>query len=52
MAYRSGVNLVVYALTGTYKGDQVHVPAILERLDGPPLDAPIDLLAPPAGGGQ
>lgn len=47
MAYRAGVNMVVYALTGTYKSDQVHVPAILERLDGPPLDGPIDLLAPP-----
>ena len=22
----------MYALTGNYKGDQVHVPAILERL--------------------
>ncbi|SDF46774.1 N-terminal double-transmembrane domain-containing protein [Limimonas halophila] len=32
MAYRVGVNLVMYALTGTYKADQVHVPAILERL--------------------
>jgi hypothetical protein len=32
MAYRFGVNLVVHALTGNYKTDQVHVPAILERL--------------------
>ena len=32
MAYRFGVNLVMYALTGSYKGDQVHIPAILERL--------------------
>jgi hypothetical protein len=32
MAYRFGVNLVMYALTGNYKGDQVHIPAILERL--------------------
>ncbi|MBC7431857.1 MAG: DUF4159 domain-containing protein [Rubritepida sp.] len=32
LAYRFGVNLVTYALTGNYKGDQVHVPAILERL--------------------
>jgi hypothetical protein len=32
MAYRFGTNLVIYALTGNYKGDQVHVPAILERL--------------------
>ncbi len=32
IAYRFGVNLVMYALTGNYKGDQVHIPAILERL--------------------
>ena len=32
LAYRFGVNLVMYALTGNYKSDQVHVPAILERL--------------------
>jgi hypothetical protein len=32
MAYRFGVNVVMYALTGNYKSDQVHVPAILERL--------------------
>jgi hypothetical protein len=32
MAYRFGVNLVMYCLTGNYKTDQVHVPAILERL--------------------
>ena len=32
MSYRFGVNLVMYALTGNYKSDQVHVPAILERL--------------------
>ncbi|MFP4004419.1 MAG: DUF4159 domain-containing protein [Alphaproteobacteria bacterium] len=31
-AYRFGVNLVMYTLTGNYKADQVHVPAILERL--------------------
>ncbi len=32
MAFRFGVNLVMYALTGNYKADQVHVPAILERV--------------------
>ncbi len=32
MSYRVGVNIVMYALTGNYKSDQVHVPAILERL--------------------
>ncbi len=31
-AFRFGVNLVMYVLTGNYKSDQVHVPAILERL--------------------
>jgi Domain of unknown function (DUF4159)/Aerotolerance regulator N-terminal len=32
MAYRTGVNIVMYTLTGNYKADQVHIPAILERL--------------------
>jgi hypothetical protein len=32
MALRGGVNLVIYTLTGNYKADQVHVPALLERL--------------------
>ncbi|MGI9436465.1 MAG: DUF4159 domain-containing protein [Geminicoccaceae bacterium] len=32
MASRFGVNLVMYALTGNYKTDQVHIPALLERL--------------------
>ena len=32
MAFRFGVNWVMYALTGNYKTDQVHVPAIIERL--------------------
>ncbi|MGH1482480.1 MAG: DUF4159 domain-containing protein [Geminicoccales bacterium] len=32
MANRFGVNLVMYALTGNYKTDQVHIPALLERL--------------------
>lgn len=32
MAYRVGVNVVMHALTGNYKADQVHVPALLERL--------------------
>ncbi|MEZ5816201.1 MAG: DUF4159 domain-containing protein [Hyphomicrobiaceae bacterium] len=31
-AFRTGVNIVMYALTGNYKADQVHVPALLERL--------------------
>jgi hypothetical protein len=32
LAFRAGVNIVMYALTGNYKADQVHVPALLERL--------------------
>lgn len=31
-ALRAGINIVMYALTGNYKADQVHVPALLERL--------------------
>lgn len=31
-AFRGGVNIVMYTLTGNYKADQVHVPALLERL--------------------
>lgn len=32
MSFRSGVNIMMYMLTGNYKADQVHVPALLERL--------------------
>ena len=32
MAYRFGINVVMHVLTGNYKSDQVHVPALLERL--------------------
>ncbi|RRH76840.1 DUF4159 domain-containing protein [Falsigemmobacter faecalis] len=32
MAWRFGVNLIMHVLTGNYKSDQVHVPALLERL--------------------
>ncbi|MCJ2047218.1 DUF4159 domain-containing protein [Methylobacterium sp. J-078] len=32
MAFRGGINFVIYTLTGNYKADQVHVPALLERL--------------------
>jgi hypothetical protein len=31
-AFRAGVNIVMYVLTGNYKADQVHVPALIERL--------------------
>ena len=32
MAFRFGVNLIMHVLTGNYKSDQVHVPALLDRL--------------------
>jgi hypothetical protein len=32
LAIRFGVNVVMYALTGNYKADQVHIDAIMERL--------------------
>ncbi|EHH67229.1 DUF4159 domain-containing protein [Gluconobacter morbifer] len=33
-AYRFGVNMVLYALTGNYKSDQAHYPEMLRRLGG------------------
>jgi hypothetical protein len=35
-AYRFGLNAVIYALTGSYKADQVHVPMLLKRLENTP----------------
>jgi hypothetical protein len=32
LAFRAGVNIVMYTLTGNYKADQVHMPALIERL--------------------
>ena len=32
IAFRVGINIIMYVLTGNYKADQVHVPALLERL--------------------
>lgn len=32
LALRFGVNLIMHVMTGNYKSDQVHVPALLERL--------------------
>ncbi|WP_350335089.1 DUF4159 domain-containing protein [Coralliovum pocilloporae] len=32
IALRAGINIIMYTLTGNYKSDQVHVPALLERL--------------------
>jgi hypothetical protein len=33
LAYRVGVNVIMYTLTGNYKADQIHIPEILKRLD-------------------
>ncbi len=35
-AYRFGINLVTYALTGNYKADQLHIPAIIQRMENKP----------------
>jgi len=35
MAVRFGINVVMYALTGNYKTDQVHAPALLQRMGRP-----------------
>lgn len=32
LSFRFGVNLIMHVLTGNYKSDQVHVPALLDRL--------------------
>lgn len=32
MAVRFGINVAMYALTGNYKTDQIHVPALLQRM--------------------
>ncbi len=32
IAFRFGINLIMHVLTGNYKSDQVHVPALLDRL--------------------
>ena len=31
-SYRSGINLMMYALNGNYKADQIHLRTILDRL--------------------
>lgn len=33
LSRRFGINLVMYVLAGNYKADQVHIPALLERLN-------------------
>lgn len=35
MALRSGINMIIFALTGTYKQDQIHMKSILEKLGKP-----------------
>ena len=49
LAIRFGVNLVMYVLTGNYKEDQVHLPALLERLgeNDPDRGPPEDLFGDP-----
>lgn len=32
LAFRAGINIAIYTMTGNYKADQVHIPALLERL--------------------
>uniref|UniRef100_UPI003AE730F0 DUF4159 domain-containing protein n=1 Tax=Paracoccus sp. T5 TaxID=3402161 RepID=UPI003AE730F0 len=40
IAFRFGINLIMYVLTGNYKSDQVHVPALLDRLRTEEMLAP------------
>ncbi len=40
LAFRTGINIVMYILTGNYKEDQVHLPALLERLGESDDDLP------------
>ena len=35
LAYRFGINIVMYSLTGNYKSDQIHSKSILNRLSKP-----------------
>ena len=51
MARRFGVNLIMYVLTGNYKDDQVHLPALLERLGEKENDNAEPLPAIPSDGG-
>ena len=47
LAYRTGINLIMYVLTGNYKEDQVHLPSLLERLGE--VTTPEDNDTPDAG---
>ncbi|HVV27708.1 MAG TPA: DUF4159 domain-containing protein [Rhizomicrobium sp.] len=51
MAFRFGINLVMYALTGNYKTDVVHAPALLQRLgtENGGSGAPPEPVAPSIG---
>ena len=40
LAFRTGINIVMYILTGNYKEDQVHLPALLERLGESEVNEP------------
>jgi len=40
MSIRFGVNIVMYALSGNYKADQVHAAALVERLGEGKQDLP------------
>lgn len=40
MAFRFGINIIMYVLTGNYKSDQVHIPSLLDRLRVEELGTP------------
>ncbi|MEO0754180.1 MAG: DUF4159 domain-containing protein, partial [Pseudomonadota bacterium] len=42
LARRFGINLIMYILTGNYKADQVHIPALLERLGNEDGTGPLE----------
>lgn len=54
MSLRFGINLAMYALSGNYKGDQVHAAELIKRLGGNPAETlnPGDLIRLPANGGE
>lgn len=40
MAFRFGINIIMYVLTGNYKSDQIHIPQLLDRLRVEEMGAP------------
>jgi hypothetical protein len=50
LAFRMGVNLVMYALCLDYKADQVHVPFIMKRRRWKPDDGALDTTPKPGAG--